>query len=252
MLCGITRAVPAIAKSKAPVAMLSISASACGSRDSIAVSDKSLPDVGLRVDVKIAVDEHAGIARVKLSWLPTDVSETGRAAPSKCHGGGQNCSDSAVETSDRAASEASAAGRQPPGSCTHMPAHAGQPAASRALRLSSSAESTDRGASSAAAAEQLHELLPVLLTPLRLKGDYCNVAVLNASVATLALMQKIDASADEVVVDDSEVIRILNGHIGRPVSASRPCHAPESNSFACKHTEQSIEHGAGCLALRVI
>ena len=62
-----------------------------------------------------------------------------------------------------------------------------------------------------------HELLPLLLVPLKLKGDCCNVAVLNASAACLALSQTLPAGAEEIVAADSHVTRILNAHIGLPV-----------------------------------
>ena len=62
-----------------------------------------------------------------------------------------------------------------------------------------------------------HELLPLLLVPLKLKGDCCNVAVLNASAASVALSQTLPAGAEEIVAADSHVTRILNAHIGLPV-----------------------------------
>lgn len=62
-----------------------------------------------------------------------------------------------------------------------------------------------------------HELLPLLLVPLKLKGDHCDVAVLNSSSACLALSQTLPAGADEVIAADSHVTRILNAHIGLPV-----------------------------------
>ena len=66
---------------------------------------------------------------------------------------------------------------------------------------------------------QPHELLPLLLVPLRLKGDYCSMAVLNSSAACLALTQALPPGAEEVVAEDSHVIRILNAHIGLPVGS---------------------------------
>ena len=62
-----------------------------------------------------------------------------------------------------------------------------------------------------------HELLPLLLVALKLKGDHCNVAVLNSSSACLALSQTLPAGADEIIAADSHVTRILNAHIGLPV-----------------------------------
>ena len=66
---------------------------------------------------------------------------------------------------------------------------------------------------------QPHELLPLLLVPLRLKGDYCSMAVLNSSAACLALTQALPPGAEEIVAEDSHVIRILNAHIGLPVGS---------------------------------
>ena len=65
-----------------------------------------------------------------------------------------------------------------------------------------------------------HELLALLLVPLKLKGDCCNVAVLNASAACLALSQTLPPDAEEIVAEDSHVTRILNAHIGLPVGRS--------------------------------
>ena len=62
-----------------------------------------------------------------------------------------------------------------------------------------------------------HELLPLLLVPLKLKGDCCNVAVLNASAACMGLSQRLPAGAEEIVAADSHVTRILNAHVGLPV-----------------------------------
>ena len=62
-----------------------------------------------------------------------------------------------------------------------------------------------------------HALLPLLLVPLKLKGDHCNVAVLNSSSACLALSQTLPAGTEEIVAADSHVTRILNAHIGLPV-----------------------------------
>ncbi len=62
-----------------------------------------------------------------------------------------------------------------------------------------------------------HDLLPLLLVPLKLKGDCCNVAVLNASAASVALSQTLPAGAEEIVAADSHVTCILNAHIGLPV-----------------------------------
>ena len=66
---------------------------------------------------------------------------------------------------------------------------------------------------------QPHELLPLLLVPLRLKGDYCSMAVLNSSAACLALTQALPPGAEEIVAEDSHVIQILNAHIGLPVGS---------------------------------
>ena len=124
----------------------------------------------------------------------------------------------AVSTSGSSACEDGAAARQPPGSCEcPKTASVHMEAGSRSGRTSASG---GPASSSAPPAGEMHELLAILLAPLRLKGDYCNVAVLNASEATLAQMERIEAGAEEVLVDDNEVIRILNGHIGRPVSSS--------------------------------
>jgi len=67
-----------------------------------------------------------------------------------------------------------------------------------------------------------HELLPLLLVPLKLKGDHCDVAVLNSSAASLALNQSLPPGADEIVAADSHVTRILNAHIGLPVTLPGP------------------------------
>ena len=43
------------------------------------------------------------------------------------------------------------------------------------------------------------------------------MAVLNSSAACLALTQGLPPGAEEIVAEDSHVIRILNAHIGLPV-----------------------------------
>ena len=68
-----------------------------------------------------------------------------------------------------------------------------------------------------------HELLALLLVPLKLKGDCCNVAVLNASAACLALSQSLPPGAEEIVAADSHVTHILNAHIGLPVGIPFLC-----------------------------
>ena len=79
-----------------------------------------------------------------------------------------------------------------------------------------------------------HELLPLLLVPLKLKGDCCNVAVLNASAASVALTRTLPAGADEIIAADSHVTRILNAHIGLPVgSPSLRCQSQGERSTLC-------------------
>lgn len=71
-------------------------------------------------------------------------------------------------------------------------------------------------------ASKPHELLRLLLAPLKLKGDCCNVSVLNSSAACLTLSQSLPPGAEEIMAADSHVIRILNAHIGVPVSCLVP------------------------------
>ncbi len=186
--------------------MLDITASSCSTASTAAhtLSEAVSP----RVTLCIAVDK-AGDS-VKLTCLhPSKDGECFSALQSVA---AKSDHDSDGEGAASEVGSPSSTSGQVPRSC----ARSGE--ASPRPEAGATSASGDMAASSAAA-EQTHDLLPVLLMPLRLKGDYCNVAVLNASEATLALMRKIDDKTDEVVVDDSEVIRILNGHIGRPVSA---------------------------------
>jgi hypothetical protein len=62
-----------------------------------------------------------------------------------------------------------------------------------------------------------HPLLPAILAPLRLKGDYCEAVALNASDAILALAASLNRHAQEVVLSDGEAIRVLFAHMGLPV-----------------------------------
>jgi hypothetical protein len=178
-------------------AVISIAASTSASKDAV---EQKHPPRSPGVKLRIAVDD-AG-ACVTLTCTDGQEPSSARSIASR---------DEPDSDYESAASALTSPARQGPGSCESSAAASPRPEACVAT------SSGDMAASSAAAGHA-HELLPVLLTPLRLKGDYCNVAVLNASEATLALMRKIEAGADEVVVDDSEVIKILNGHIGRPVS----------------------------------
>ena len=82
---------------------------------------------------------------------------------------------------------------------------------------------------------QPHELLPLLLVPLRLKADYCSMAVLNASAACLALTQGLPPGAEEIVAEDSHVIRILNAHIGLPVGSRALAICLEEPLLLTKH-----------------
>ena len=208
---------PTLAKTKhKDPAVVSITAQAC-TADSAAAEKPAPACISPRVRLHIALDDAAGDrAAVKLTWQGTNEADACSPAASAAVRQEPDRSDAAVSISEGSACENSAAATQPPGSreCSsgaslHMDAE------SRSCRTSASG---GPASSSAPLAGELHELLAVLLAPLRLKGDYCNVAVLNASEATLGQMQKIEAGAEELLVDDSEVIRILNGHIGRPVS----------------------------------
>jgi hypothetical protein len=71
----------------------------------------------------------------------------------------------------------------------------------------------------------VHELLPALLAPLKLKGAYCDVAVLNASDACLSAMEQVPPQAEEVVIEDCEALKVMNAHIGHLVR------------FSCKVTD---------------
>ena len=63
-----------------------------------------------------------------------------------------------------------------------------------------------------------HPLLPAILAPLQLKGDYCEAAALNASDVILALAASLNRQAQEVVLSDGEAVRVLFAHMGLPVS----------------------------------
>ena len=70
-----------------------------------------------------------------------------------------------------------------------------------------------------------HLLLRAVLAPLKLKGDYCEASVLNASDVTLGLAAGLDRKMREVVLRDGEALRVLFAHMGLPVSQTwlSPC-----------------------------
>ena len=218
----LAKTLPGGLKHRGPPAALDITATA-RSTEKMAINNGS-PATSPRVALRMEINE--AVASVTLSCLTTSGSKEPSSAESVAS------RDELDSDHDSAASALTSpvafvdcvAARQVPGSSS---AAFARPEAGSAT-----------SAASSSAASLTHELLPILLMPLRLKGDYCNVAVLNASEATLAQMRKIEAGADEVLVEDSEVIKILNGHIGRPVRGV----AVLCNTCKLMHARASSKH----------
>lgn len=124
-------------------------------------------------------------------------------------------SDSQLSSSSQRRAEIGAsASKRLPHSFTSC--HSSQIASTACQAGPSNSCSLQRSCSSLSAV-RVHELLPAILVPLNLKGDCWDVAVLNASSACMSAMEAIEPGAEELVVEDSEALKILKAHIGHPV-----------------------------------